>query len=149
MRVFEIRDDWSFANIVVGERPEPEPGPYDVVVEMKMASLNARDLIVPLRGYGRRTGALPLIPISDGAGVVVAAGDKVNRVTVGDRVCPTFFQKWVAGTPSPATLSSGLGGPLDGVMAERVCLSQEGVVRLPSSLSDAEAATLPCAGLTA
>ncbi len=149
MRVFEIKDDWSFDSIVASERPEPNPGPYDVVIEMKMASLNARDLIVPLRGYGRGTGELPLIPISDGAGVVVAAGDQVSRVAVGDRVCPMFFQKWIAGAPSPAAFSSSLGGPLDGVMAERVCLSDEGVVRLPGTLSDAEAATLPCAGLTA
>jgi len=113
-----------------------------------MASLNARDLIVPERGYGRATGELPLIPVSDGVGEVVEVGEGVTRVSVGDRVCPTYFQDWTSGTPTPARFASALGGPLDGVMADLVCLSEEGVVKVPGYLSDAEAATLPCAGLT-
>ena len=149
MRVFQIEGEWGFENLRLSSRPEPEPGPRDVVVAMRMASLNARDLIVPVRGYGRATGELPLIPVSDGVGEVVVTGDAVTRVRVGDRVCPTFFQNWTAGPPGPARLGSALGGPRDGVMADRVCLSEEGVVRVPDYLTDAEAATLPCAGLTA
>ena len=149
MRVFQIEGDWSFDNLKLAERPEPEPGPGQVLIRMKMAALNARDLIVPLRGYGRATGELPLIPVSDGVGEVVATGSGVTRVAVGDRVCPTYFQNWTAGDPSPDRFASALGGPLDGVMADLVCLSQEGVVRVPDYLSDAEAATLPCAALTA
>lgn len=149
MRVFQIEGEWGIDNLRLSERPEPEAGPGQVVVEMRMASLNARDLIVPERGYGHATGVLPLIPVSDGVGVVVAIGEDVSRVTVGDRVCPTYFQNWTGGEPSPERFASSLGGPRDGVMAERMCLSQEGVVRVPDYLTDAEAATLPCAALTA
>lgn len=149
MRVFEIAGDWGFKNLRLAERPEPEAGPGEVVVAMDMASLNARDLIVPERGYGRATGELPLIPLSDGVGRVIEVGPGVDRCAVGDRVCPTFFQGWISGAPTTARFSSALGGPLDGIMAERVRLSQNGIVRVPDYLSDAEAATLPCAALTA
>jgi len=149
MRVFQIEGEWGIQNLRPAERPEPEIGPGQVVIEMSMASLNARDLIVPERGYGRATGTLPLIPVSDGVGEVVATGDGVTRVKLGDRVCPTYFQNWTGGEPSPDRFASSLGGPWDGVMAERLCLSQEGVVRVPDYLTDAEAATLPCAALTA
>ncbi|MEM6680182.1 MAG: NAD(P)-dependent alcohol dehydrogenase [Pseudomonadota bacterium] len=149
MRVFQIEGDWGIDNLKPAERPDPTPGRGQVLIRMKAASLNARDLIVPERGYGRATGELPLIPISDGVGEVIAVGEGVTRVAVGDRVCPTYFQNWVAGAPSPAAFSSGLGGPLDGVAAELMCLSQEGVCRVPTHLRDIEAATLPCAALTA
>lgn len=149
MRVFQIEGDWGFDNLKLADRPAPVCGPDQVVVEMRMASLNSRDLIVPDRGYGRATGELPLIPVSDGVGEVVEVGENVSRVAVGDRVCPTYFQNWVAGDPTPERFSSALGGPLDGVMADRICLSEQGVVKLPDYLSDAEAATLPCAALTA
>lgn len=149
MRVFRIEGDWGFDNLKLSDRPQPEPGPGEVLIAMRMASLNARDLIVPDRGYGRATGNLPLIPVSDGVGEVVAIGDGVSRVSVGERVTPTFFQRWISGEPTPDRFASALGGPLDGVMADHVCLSEQGVVRVPDYLSDAEAATLPCAALTA
>ena len=149
MRVFQIEGDWGFDNLRLSTRPDPEPGPGEVLIAMRMASLNARDLIVPDRGYGRATGSLPLIPVSDGVGEIVGIGDGVTRVAVGDRVCPTYFQNWTGGDPSPARFASSLGGPLDGVMADLVCLPQDGVVKVPDDLSDAEAATLPCAALTA
>ena len=149
MRVFQIEDDWGFDNLKLSQRPEPVCGPGQVIVAMRMASLNARDLIVPDRGYGRATGELPLIPVSDGVGEVVEVGVGVSRIAVGDRVCPTYFQNWTSGEPTPERFSSALGGPLDGVMADLVCLSAEGVVKIPDYLSDAEAATLPCAALTA
>jgi len=148
MRVFQIEGDWGFDNLKLSQRPEPVAGRGEVIVKMRMASLNARDLIVPERGYGRATGELPLIPVSDGVGEVVEVGEGVTRVSVGDRVCPTYFQDWTSGTPTPARFASALGGPLDGVMADLVCLSEEGVVKVPGYLSDAEAATLPCAALT-
>lgn len=149
MRVFQIEGDWGFDNLKLAERDRPEAGPGEVVLRMRRASLNARDLIVPLRGYGRATGELPLIPVSDGVGEVVEAGAGVTRVSVGDRVCPTYFQNWIAGAPSPEAFASSLGGPLDGVMAEYVKLPAAGVAPIPDHLTDEEAATLPCAGLTA
>lgn len=149
MKVWEIRDAWSFDHLQPGDRPEPEPGPFDVVLRMRAASLNSRDLIVPLRGYGRGTGDLPLIPISDGVGEVVAVGDRVTRVKVGDRAMPAYFAGWIGGAPSAARFATALGGPIDGVMAEHRCQHEDQVVKAPIHLSDAEAATLPCAGLTA
>lgn len=149
MRVFQIEGDWGFDNLKLADRPEPTAGTGEVVLQMRMASLNSRDLIVPERGYGRATGNLPLIPISDGVGEVIEIGEGVTRVAVGDRVCPTYFQGWQSGEPTPARFSTSLGGPIDGVMADKMCLSQEGVVKVPNYLSDEEAATLPCAALTA
>lgn len=149
MRVFQIEGDWGFDNLCLSERPQPNVGVGQVLIKMRMASLNSRDLIVPERGYGRATGELPLIPVSDGVGEVVKIGEGVTRVNVGDRICPTYFQNWVSGEPTPARFASALGGPLDGVMADLICLSEEGVVKVPEYLSDREAATLPCAALTA
>ena len=149
MRVFQIEGGWSLDHLRLAERPVPVPQAGQVLIRMQAASLNARDLIVPLRGYGRATGELPLIPVSDGVGTIVAVGDGVTRVKVGDRVCPTYFQGWAGGEPTPERFATSLGGPLDGVMAEFMCLSQEGVVRVPDYLTNDEAATLPCAALTA
>ncbi|MBL8394877.1 MAG: NAD(P)-dependent alcohol dehydrogenase [Candidatus Accumulibacter sp.] len=149
MRVFQIQDDWGMANLKLAERPQPEPGPGQVLLRMRAASLNYRDLVVPERGYGSFTGTLPLIPVSDGVGEVVQAGPGVSRVRVGDRVCPTFFQGWIAGDPDLGRMTGSLGGPIDGTMAEFMCLSEQGVVKVPAYLSDVEAASLPCAALTA
>lgn len=149
MRVFQIEGDWGMANLRLSERPAPEPGPGQVLLRMNASSLNYRDLVVPERGYGQYTGSLPLIPVSDGVGEVVAIGAGVRRVAPGDRVCPTFFQHWMSGEPDLERLTSSLGGPIDGTMAEFMCLSEEGVAKVPAHLTDLEAATLPCAGLTA
>ncbi|MFO1128616.1 MAG: NAD(P)-dependent alcohol dehydrogenase [Rhodospirillales bacterium] len=137
------------AHLQLAERPEPAAGPGQVLLQMKAASLNYRDLLVPKRGYGALTGTLPLIPVSDGVGVVVAVGDGVTRLRVGDRVCPTMIQGWIAGEATAERLRRTLGGPLDGVMAEFMAVDAEGVVKVPPHLSDEEAATLPCAALTA
>jgi NADPH:quinone reductase-like Zn-dependent oxidoreductase len=116
---------------------------------MKAASLNFRDLVVPNRGYGAFTGNLPLIPLSDGVGEVVETGAGVTRARVGDRVCPCFHQSWVGGPPDLERLTRTLGGPIDGTMAEWMCLPADGVVKVPAHLTDEQAATLPCAALTA
>lgn len=149
MKVIQIQDNWSIDNLTLTERPDPEPGSGQVLLRMKAASLNYRDLVVPRRGYGRLTGELPLIPISDGVGEVVAIGEGVHRVRVGDRACPNFLQSWISGEATMERLTGSLGGPLDGVMAEYMVLSEQGVVKAPAHLSDEEAATLPCAALTA
>ena len=149
MRVWQIQDDWGYDNLKLAARPEPRPGPGQVLVRMKASSLNYRDLVVPDRGYGSYTGTLPLIPISDGVGEVVETGPGVTRVSAGDRVCPTFFQDWIAGEPDLERLTRSLGGPIDGTMAELMCLPESGVCKVPQHLTDEEAATLPCAALTA
>ena len=149
MRAYQIQDGWSLDNIRFTELPDPTPGPGEVLVRMKAASLNYRDLVVPQRGYGHKTGTLPLIPISDGMGEVVAVGDRVTRVQLGDRICPLFMQNWIAGPPNRERLSGSLGGPLDGTMAEFRVFPEHGLSHIPDHLSDIEAATLPCAALTA
>jgi NADPH:quinone reductase-like Zn-dependent oxidoreductase len=115
---------------------------------MRAASLNYRDLLT-VRGQYNPKQKLPLIPCSDGAGEVMEVGEGVTRVRPGDRVCANFAQRWLAGEPTREKLRSTLGGPLDGVLAEQIVLSAEGVVPVPDHLSDEEAATLPCAALTA
>ncbi|HLL27348.1 MAG TPA: NAD(P)-dependent alcohol dehydrogenase [Xanthobacteraceae bacterium] len=149
MKVIELRDDWSLENVVPGTRPDPKPGPGQIVVKMEAASLNYRDFVMVRRGYGRHTGALPLIVLSDGAGRVIETGKDVTRVGVGDLVCPLFAQTWFGGALTEAHRAHMLAGPLDGVMQEYMCLSEEAVVKAPAHFSAAEAATLPCAALTA
>ncbi|WP_291989188.1 NAD(P)-dependent alcohol dehydrogenase [Candidatus Accumulibacter sp. ACC007] len=149
MRVFQIQDDWGMDRLQMASRPDPRPGPGQVLLRIKAASLNYRDLVVPNRGYGAFTGVLPLIPVSDGVGEVVELGAGVTRVAVGDRACPCFHQGWIAGAPDLERMTQTLGGPVDGMMADMVCLPEDGMVKVPEHLSDAEAATLPCAALTA
>lgn len=148
MKAIEVRDEFGLEHLETVERPEPDPGPREVVVEMRAASLNYRDLLM-VRGHYNPRQPLPLVPCSDGVGVVVAAGDDVRRVAVGDRVATLFSQGWLSGEPTQAKLRATLGGPLDGVLQERMVLSEEGVVPVAEHLSDAEAACLPCAALTA
>jgi NADPH:quinone reductase-like Zn-dependent oxidoreductase len=149
MRVFQIEGGWGMDHLVQSSRPDPRPGAGEVLLRMKAASLNYRDLVVPDRGYGQYTGTLPLIPISDGVGEVVEVGAGVSRVAVGDRVCPSFMQRWVGGELNLERITGSLGGPVDGVMADLMVLPEGGVCRVPEHLSDVQAATLPCAALTA
>jgi NADPH:quinone reductase-like Zn-dependent oxidoreductase len=149
MRVMQIQDRWSPDSIRAAERPVPEPGAGEVLLRMEAASLNYRDWVMANGGYGRRGGTLPLVPCSDGAGRVVAVGAGVTRVAVGDLVCPIFTQTWWSGPFREHHWAGTLGGPRDGAMQEYMALSQEGVVRAPRHLDAVQAATLPCAAVTA
>ena len=123
------------------ERPDPTAGPRDVVVRVRATSLNYRDQAVVAGQYFGGAVSRDTIPISDGAGDVLAVGPAVSRVKPGDRVAATFFQPG----PPPASL----GSPLDGMLAEHVVLSEDGLVPIPDHLTYEEAACLPCAGVTA
>ncbi len=149
MKVMQIEEDWNPDNIRMAERPRPEAGPGEVLIKMEAASLNYRDVVVARRGYGRRSGQLPLVPLSDGAGRVLATGPGVTRVAVGDLVCPIFNQRWIAGPLKEEYWAGTLGGPHDGVMQEVMRLREDGLVRAPRHLDALEAATLPCAAVTA
>ena len=149
MKVWELRDEWTPAHLRLGQRPRPQPGPGQVLLRMRAASLNYRDLVVLRRGYGPGTGTLPLIPLSDGVGEVIELGAGVTRLAPGERVCPLFMPYYVGGEPTAERLARTLGGPLDGVAAEYVAIDAEGVARVPAYLTDPQAATLPCAALTA
>ncbi|MBI2378785.1 MAG: NAD(P)-dependent alcohol dehydrogenase [Deltaproteobacteria bacterium] len=147
MRAWSL-SKFGFEGLELSERPDPRPGPGQVLVEMKAWSLNARDLRIVEGSYNPRQ-RLPLVPLSDGAGVVLETGPGVQGVAAGDRVVSLFFQGWPAGRPTRERLKTALASPLDGVLAERVVLEASGIAPAPKGLSDAEAATLPCAGLTA
>ncbi|MBS0469472.1 MAG: NAD(P)-dependent alcohol dehydrogenase [Proteobacteria bacterium] len=147
MKVWEIQEQYGIDGMRVAERAEPTPGPGQIVVAMKAASLNYRDLITVMGMAGQFP--LPLVPFSDGAGEVVSVGAGVTRVKAGDKVCPLFFQTWLSGPVTAEARFQPLGGPLDGVLQQKMLLSAEGVSKYPAHLSYEEAATLPCAGLTA
>ena len=147
MRVWEVRQ-FGPGGLHLAERPDRPPGPGQALVQMRAASINYRDWLMVTGEYNPRQ-PLPLVPGSDGAGEVVAVGSGVSRVKPGDRVMGIFSQTWVAGPPTRDKLRGTLGGPLDGMLAEQVVLPAEGLVRVPPHLSDLEAATLPCAAVTA
>ncbi len=148
MRAFEIQKTFGLEALTLVERPDPVPGPRQVLLGLRAASLNYRDLLM-VQGLYYPKQPLPLIPLSDGVGEVLRVGDGVTRVKAGHRVAPTFCQKWIAGPPTKTKLVSALGGPLDGTLGEQMILDEEGVVPVPAHLSDEEAATLPCAAVTA
>jgi NADPH:quinone reductase-like Zn-dependent oxidoreductase len=148
MRVIELRGGFGLENLHVGERPEPTPGPGQVLLRMKAWSLNYRDLMVTRGQYNPKL-KLPFVPLSDGVGEVIAIGAGVTRVQVGQRVAGCFMPAWVSGELTDAGARSALGGGAEGVLAEQVVLPQDGVVTVPDHLSDEEAATLPCAAVTA
>ena len=149
MRAMQIEGDWGLDNIRLAERPDPVPGPGEIVVRMQAASINYRDTVMVNRGYGRRSGELPLVPLSDGAGTVEAVGEGVGRVSLGDLVCPIFGQNWIDGTFREECWGGTLGGPNDGTVQEKMLLPESGVVKAPAHMTAVEAATLPCAAVTA
>ena len=126
----------------------PQTAPGMVLIKVHAVSLNYRDLLM-VKGLYNPKMALPRIPCSDGAGEIVAIGEGVTRVQVGDRVCGIFMQRWLDGPPTAEKSKAALGGDVDGMLAEYVVLHEDGVVRFPEHLTYEEAATLPCAGVTA
>jgi NADPH:quinone reductase-like Zn-dependent oxidoreductase len=148
MKVWELKDKFGLDSLTISERPEPRPGPGQVLVQMRAWSLNFRDLMVAIGTYNPKL-RMPQILLSDGVGRIADVGPGVGRVKKGDRVAPIFMQKWLAGQVNEAMARSALGGGADGVLAEHVVLSEDGVVLVPDHLTDEEAATLPCAAVTA
>lgn len=148
MRAYEIQERFGLDQLRQAERPEREPGPGQVRVRTRAVSLNYRDLMM-VRGHYNPRQPLPLVPCSDGAGVVEAVGAGVTRFAVGDRVMTCFSQTWLSGPPNEERLRGTLGGPIDGTLAEQLVLDQDGLVRTPEHLTDVEAACFPCAALTA
>ena len=148
MRAWQINQEFGIENLTLADRPDPQPGHGQIAVRVKATSLNYRDLMTVKYG-GMRGLNLPLIPLSDGAGEVVATGEGVTRVKPGDRVAGIFFQNWLAGGPDVSHAASALGGAVDGMWAELVVLHEDGVVTIPDYMTYEDAATLPCAAVTA
>jgi NADPH:quinone reductase-like Zn-dependent oxidoreductase len=149
MRVMELKGEWGLDHVQPGTRPDPMPGAGEVLVRMAAASVNYRDAVVLRRGYGRLSGTLPLIVLSDGAGHVVANGPGARRFAAGDLVCPIIMPGWHAGPLRPEHREALLGGPCDGVMRELMVVREDDLVKAPSFYTAEEAASLPCAAVTA
>lgn len=148
MRAMETQEAFGLDSLKLVERPVPEPGPGEILVRLKAAALNYRDVLFMGDMYGM--GAMrPTVPLCDGAGEVAALGAGVTTVQEGDRVVLSHYQDWLVGPRATASMSGALGGPLEGCAREYICVRQEGVLTIPDHMSFVEAASIPCAGITA
>jgi NADPH:quinone reductase-like Zn-dependent oxidoreductase len=147
MRAYQLDKVGSLDGIVLRERDEPKPGPTEILVRIHAASLNKRDSFI-LAGTYPLPARRGVVPLSDGAGEVVAAGDAVTRFTVGDRVAGCYFPHWRDGVVQRDIIDQ-LGCTLDGMLTEHALLDEQWAVKVPAHLTWEEAATLTCAGVTA
>lgn len=147
MKVYEVGDQNGIDSLRTTNRDEPTAAPGQAVVKFHANSLNYRDYMMLNEYMGPKPETL--IPVSDGAGEVVAVGDGVSNVSVGDRICISFFSGWMDGPFGPQYFGSDLGGGTDGTLAEMGAFPADALVKLPDSWSYAEGACLPCAGVTA
>jgi NADPH:quinone reductase-like Zn-dependent oxidoreductase len=148
MEAYHIDRFGNVDGIVRRSSEDPQPGPQEVLMRVRASSLNYRDLVV-LKGGDRGPTKLGVVPLSDGAGEIAVISDRVTRVKVGDRITGTFHPRWFGGPISADYLTDRLGANLDGMLADCAVLSEEALVPMPSHLSFEEAATLPCAAVTA
>ncbi len=146
MKVAALKKPGGLENIIIEERADPQPGAGEVLMRCRASSLNFHDFAVVAGMIPTEEGR---IPMSDGAGEVVAVGAGVTRFKSGDRVVSTFFPGWHSGPPGTADFTKVPGDGMDGFAAELVAMPQDAFTRVPEGYSDAEAATLPCAALTA
>jgi NADPH:quinone reductase-like Zn-dependent oxidoreductase len=147
MKAYEI-NEFGIENLTLTERDEPQPQANEVSVKFHAASLNYRDLMM-VKGFYNPKLKMPVVPLSDGAGEVGVVGEKVTKWKVGDRVCPIFMQGWIDGEIDFQKARTALGGDLDGCLREFGVFGENGLVAIPEHLSYEEAATLPCAAVTA
>jgi len=148
MRGYRVHAFDGPAGLRQEDLPEPVLGQGQAIVGVKACSLNYRDLLVAKGLYNPKL-PLPIVPLSDGVGEVLEVAEGVTRVRPGDRVAAAFMPGWVDGPPSDAKAKGALGGGGAGMLAERVAIDAEALVPIPSHLSFEEAATLPCAAVTA
>jgi NADPH:quinone reductase-like Zn-dependent oxidoreductase len=148
MKVFEIGEQQGLASLTASERPEPVPGPGEAVLHVRAVCLNHRDLNIVSGTYGPRR-PTNRVPVSDGVGEVVALGEGVAGVAVGDRAICGHFCSWLDGAFSPSVFGRDLGVTLDGWLAEKIVVPAAALVKVPDSVSDERAVALGAAGLTA
>jgi len=149
MKAYKLHAPKSFGNLLPGEYDEPPVFDNEVKIAVKAVSLNFRDWALASGTLSYPGEKLPFIPFSDASGEVIATGSKVKHLKIGDRVAVNFFPDWHSGPYSAQKTRFALGGTRDGVLAEQVVFEEESVVRIPDTLSYAEAATFPCAAVTA
>jgi len=145
---WRIEGDFGLESLRLAAVEVPDPGPGEVLVRIRAVALNYRDLMMVEGRYDPRQ-PLPLVPCSDAAGEVVAVGAGVTELAPGDVVLPAFAQDWIAGEPTRSRLRSTLGGPLPGTLTTHRVFPVPSLVRAPTHLEPHQAATLPCAALTA
>ena len=148
MKRWQIQGGFGVEHLVWSAGEPRDPGPGEVLLRVRAVSLNYRDLLM-IRGHYNPRQPLPLVPGSDCVGEVVAVGDGVTEWTLGQRVCPAFNPGWVDGPIPLAATRTTLGGPVDGVFQHAVVVPASALVSPPEHWTDAECATLPCAGVTA
>lgn len=148
MRAWTVQNEFGLSNLRLEERPDPQPGAGELLLRIKAASLNYRDLMM-IRGQYNPRQALPFVPCSDASCEVVAWGPSVDGFHVGQRVCPAVAQGWLAGPVTEQTPRRMLGAPGPGTLAELIVCRADSVIATPASLDHLQAATLPCAALTA
>ena len=148
MRAFAVQSGFGLDQLGFLDQPDPSAGPGQVLVKVRAASLNYRDLLIARGQYNPRL-SFPRVLGSDAAGEVLAVGGGVTRWQPGDRVAGCFFQNWADGPITEAAARSSRGSDTDGVLSELVVFEEAGVVAIPTGLSFEEAATLPCAAVTA
>jgi NADPH:quinone reductase-like Zn-dependent oxidoreductase len=149
MRLYRLGQPGSSDALKLTHADAPVARAGEVVVRVRACALNHRDLTIAAGKYTSVAIKPGAIPLSDGAGEISAVGPGVTQWKVGDRVAPIFVQRWLGGELRPEYMPSALGGPSDGVLAEEIVVSHEGLVRIPSHMTFEQAATLPCAAVTA
>ncbi|TPI18022.1 NAD(P)-dependent alcohol dehydrogenase [Mesorhizobium sp. B4-1-1] len=147
MQTYRLEGQGSIEKLALREEAMPHPGPRQIVVRVRATSLNRRDTMI-LNGTYPLAPRAGIVPLSDGAGEVVAVGDGTTRFAIGDRVTGSYFARWIDGHVHPGIVDQ-LGCTLDGMLCEYALLDEQWAVRLPDHLSWQEAATFTCAGLTA
>jgi len=148
MKLLELRDSFGLDHLLPAEHHVPEPGPCEVLLRIRAASLNFRDLLIVQGKYNPRM-KLPRVPLSDGAGEIVSVGADVTTWKPGDRVVVPFFPAWLSGSLTPAAAASALGGDVDGMLREFATFPADALLPIPDHLSFEQAAALPCAAVTA
>lgn len=150
MDAYEVREtDPDYDGVTRTERDRPTPADDEVLIRLRAASLNYRDLAIVNSELAYPGASLPVVPLSDGAGEVVEVGTAVERLAEGDRVATPFAPNWVDGPGTAEKLATSTGGNVDGALAQYATFPAESVPRLPEHFSYEEGATLSCAGLTA
>jgi NADPH:quinone reductase-like Zn-dependent oxidoreductase len=147
MKAYEI-NEFGIDNLSLTERDEPQPQADEVKVRLRATSVNYRDLMMVKGTYNPKL-KRPLIPFSDGAGEVVETGANVTKWKKGDRVMPIFMQGWIDGPIDYSKARTALGGDLDGCLREYAVFHENSLVAIPEHFSFEQAATLPCAAVTA